>query len=259
MNFFKSPRITKKCSSNSFYQLFKYSRFFDYVTGNRDNWVKNQAATIPSGSRVLDIGAGSCPYRKHFLHCQYKTHDFAALSDQQLRDGGYGQIDYISDISSIPVEDESFDVAICTEVIEHVPDPISAVKEMGRLLKPGGLLLLTAPLGSGIHQAPYHFYGGYTPFWYERFLRESRFDRIVIEPNGGFFKMFGWECIRFVRMLIEVSARPQWWVRVLVWLGAVFFAFWSLPVFILCDLLDRFDRNPNFTAGYHVVARKKIH
>jgi ubiquinone/menaquinone biosynthesis C-methylase UbiE len=93
----------------------------------------------------------------------------------------------VSDIVSIPVEDASFDAILCTEVLEHVPEPIRAIKEFARILKPGGTLFLTAPLGSGIHQDPYHFYGGYTPYWYRKFLTQNNFEGLKIEANGGFF------------------------------------------------------------------------
>jgi SAM-dependent methyltransferase len=239
------------------YRLLKASRFYDYITLNRDAWARREAARIPAGSRVLDVGAGSCPYRAHFAHCVYQTQDFAALSDEQLRDGGYGQIDYVSEITAIPVAAGSFDVVICTEVLEHVPDPIGAVMEMGRVLKPGGVLLLTAPLGSGIHQAPYHFYGGYTPFWYQRFLTEAKFDTIVVEANGGFFKVFGWSCVRFLHTLGVASRNMPWWLRLPALALWVVVACLSVPIILLCDLLDRYDEDQGFTAGYHVTARKQ--
>ena len=89
--------------------------------------------------------------------------------DQLLHKDGYGKIDYVSDIEKIPVKDNSFDIIICTEVLEHVPNPIGALKEMARILKKGGKLLITTPLGSHIHQDPYHFYGGFTPFFMRSF------------------------------------------------------------------------------------------
>lgn len=78
------------------------------------------------------------------------------------------------------MEDASFDVVLCTEVLEHEPEPIRAVHEFARIVRPGGKLLLTAPLGSGLHQDPFHFYGGYTPYWYRRFLTEAGFDNIEV-------------------------------------------------------------------------------
>src|SRR5690348_7241307 len=140
-----------------------YRRIYDFNYYNRDQWVVSWAARIPKGSRVLDVGAGTGKYRSLFLNCDYRTQDFGQEHDTV---GKYTSLDYVSDIAAIPVPDGSFDVVLCTEVLEHVAEPIRAVKELARILKPGGTLLLTAPLGSFLHQEPFHYYGGYTPHWY---------------------------------------------------------------------------------------------
>jgi SAM-dependent methyltransferase len=221
----------------------------------RDRFVQAEAARIVPGSRVLDVGAGSCPYRNLFAHCEYKSHDFIRLRpDQLLGRQGYGAIDYVSDILSIPVSDASFDVVLCTEMLEHVPEPILAVKEFARILKPGGRLLLTAPLGSGLHQDPYHFYGGYTPHWYHKFLEEAGFGDITVEANGGFFKHWGQENLRFSIFLAPwQKGRLVWfplWLLSLLWFAMI------CP--LLGHVLDRTDRDRAFTVGYHVTAVRRF-
>lgn len=233
------------------------SSLFSFNQVQRDRWVASQAARVPAGSRVLDVGAGSAPYRKAFAHCEYQSQDFAQLKPDQLRYRGYGAIDYVCDASAIPVPDASFDAVLCTEMLEHVPEPIRVVRELARILKPEGLLILTAPLGSGIHQEPFHFYGGYTPYWYRRFLPEAGFDRIQIEPNAGSLRFYGQESIRFLR-----STRP-FALRMAFPLELLWAAIWLLlaPVLgvlvpFVCAALDRFDREKRFTVGYHVTARR---
>lgn len=225
---------------------------------NRDKWVAGQAATVPTGAKVLDVGAGSAPYRALFAHCDYKTHDFAQLKNDQLRHGGYAPIDHVSEASAIPVPDASFDVVICTEVIEHVPEPIAVMHEFGRIVAPGGRLILTAPLGSGIHQEPYHFYGGYTPFWYQRFLREAGFEAVAIEANAGTLRHVSQETIRFVRMTRPFGfSAPWYWQAVWLPLWLIFAPILALGVPVAAKLLDRFDSEQRFTVGYHVTAIRK--
>lgn len=164
---------------------------------SRDRWVQARAKSVCAGARVLDIGAGTCPYRSFFSHCDYKTHDFKRYDGVKLGNTNqYGKIDYESDITNIPVPDESFDVLLCTEVLEHIPEPTTALREMARILRPGGRIFLTAPLGSGLHQMPYHYYGGFTPQWYKHFLPQFGFQIEEIVPNGGFFKLLAQECAR---------------------------------------------------------------
>ncbi len=85
------------------------------------------------------------------------------------------KLDIVSDITSIPLPDASVDAIMCTEVFEHIPDPIAAVKEFGRLVKPGGYLLITAPFASLTHFAPYHFASGLSRFFYEKHLPDQEF------------------------------------------------------------------------------------
>jgi SAM-dependent methyltransferase len=237
--------------------VLKRSRVFNHNLVNRDEWIALQAAALPRGSRVLDVGAGSCPYKALFRHCDYRTQDFAQLPGNQLRDGSYGHIDYVCDITAIPVEAASFDAILCAEVLEHVPEPLKAIAEFARILRPGGRLILTAPLGSGVHQEPYHYYGGYTEFWYRHFLPQLGFHDIRVAPNDGSLMSFAQESVRFVRttrpgrlgmpLFAEIAWVPLWVVSAL-WLGLV--------VPLTCRLLDRFDRERRFTVGYHVLATR---
>lgn len=179
-------------------EILPLAEVHDFNQRSRDRWVQAKAWTVPAAARVLDIGAGTCLYRPLFSHCDYKTHDFKEYEGAEKHGGTstYGHIDFVSDILAIPAPDQSFDIILCTEVLEHVPEPIKVLKEISRLLRPGGRAFITAPLGSGLHQLPFHFYGGYTPQWYQRFCREAGMEATEITPNGGFFKHLGQECNR---------------------------------------------------------------
>jgi len=226
-------------------------RLFAFNQHRRDLWVEAEARALRDGAKVLDVGAGTCRYRHLFEHCEYRAQDACRLDQDTYR--AYGAIDLISDICEIPVEDASHDVILCTEVLEHVPEPIKAIEEFARILKLGGQLFVTAPLGSGLHQLPFHYYGGYTPVWYEHFLTRYGFCEIQISPNGGFFEHFGQESQRFAALL---SPRASATKILFLPLRMV-----AVPVFgyltpVLCAALAPVDRGREFTVGYHVKATK---
>lgn len=85
---------------------------------------------------------------------------------------------------------------MCIEVFEHIPDPISAIKEFSRLLKPGGYLVITAPFCSSTHFAPYHFYTGFNRYFYEKHLGDNGFEITEINENGNFFEFVAQELLR---------------------------------------------------------------
>lgn len=222
---------------------------------NRDRWVAAFAARLAPGTSVLDVGAGECPYRRLFAHCDYKTHDFAGYEGTATgvlqQDWQYGRLDYVSSITAIPVPDESFDVLLCTEVLEHVPEPVAALREIGRVLKPSGLLLLSAPLGSGLHQQPHHYYSGYTPHFYRRFLPTCGLTITKIEPNGGFYRHLLQEVHRAAGLIQQQRRYSR--LHPLHWLVKLGLGTY-LPRWLA--RLDDERLIEEFTVGYHVEARK---
>lgn len=161
----------------------KRERFWMPEAWARDQWVKAQAARLPARSRVLDAGAGASKYRPFFEHCRYETQDFCQYTGELVK--YLRPIDYVCEITAIPLPDGSLDAILCTEVIEHVPDPMAVLREFARLVKPGGKVLLTAPLGTLLHMEPYHYYGGFTHFWFEYWLPRAGFQVDSITPQGG--------------------------------------------------------------------------
>jgi SAM-dependent methyltransferase len=142
--------------------------------------VRDWAASLAPGARVLDVGAGSCPYRVYFAKHDYIAHDQSGVdydTDHVVR--------VRSDVTAVPLPDASFDAILCTEVLEHVEEPLRAVDELARLLRPGGRLLLTVPAACRVHRVPTHFYGGFAPDFFDRSLvaRGFRLDQLVAVGN----------------------------------------------------------------------------
>src|SRR5438874_2506316 len=88
---------------------------------------------------VLDVGCGRRPYEKTFFAGATKYIGTDYLSDRSLPN-------VISSALEIPFCNETFDTVVSTEVLEHVPDPLRALREMQRVLKPGGHLVLSTPM-----------------------------------------------------------------------------------------------------------------
>jgi len=234
-----------------------FQRLFRFNQYNRDLWIREQASKLQAGSLVLDVGAGAGPYRPLFEHCEYHAHDFAKEPGTQ---GKYTKLDFVSDILNIPVSDESYDMVLCTEVLEHVPEPVKALFEFSRILKPHGKLIVTAPLGAHLHQQPYHFYGGFTPFWYEKFLKEAGFVVDSISANKGFFSFYSQESLRFHALLASPGLLRggihRRCLHLLVWMMTLPYCRILLPS--CSGLLDQSQLENIATVGYHVVATKRF-
>jgi ubiquinone/menaquinone biosynthesis C-methylase UbiE len=172
----------------------------------RDAWVGAALAALPAGSRLLDAGAGERPYARHCAHLRYVAHDFAAYDGSGdgsgLQMGSWDQrgLDIVADITAIPEPDGAFDAVLCTEVLEHVPDPRAALDEFARLLRDGGTLLLTAPFAALTHFAPYFFSTGFSRYWYEHHLPAAGFRIVSLAANGDYLDLLGQELRRVARL-----------------------------------------------------------
>ena len=171
----------------------------------RQAWLSGVLASIPAGSRILDAGAGELQNRRHCTHLDYVSQDFGQYAGEEggapnegLQNSKWDTsgIDLVSDITSIPAPDGSFDAILCSEVLEHVPEPDRALDEFSRLLKPGGTLILTAPFISNVHMAPYHFCSGFSRYWYEHHLAKRGFELKELTPNGDWYGLLEQELRR---------------------------------------------------------------
>ena len=109
----------------------------------RDAWLERALAQIPEGSKILDAGAGELRYKKFCAHLDYVSQDFGQYDGKgdstglQTSQWDNTKLDIVSDITNIPVSDASFDAVMCIEVLEHIPEPILAIKEFSRILRGG--------------------------------------------------------------------------------------------------------------------------
>ncbi len=89
-----------------------------------------------------------------------------------------------ADAYHLPFRDNAFEVALCTEVLEHLHTPVHALREIHRVLKPGGKLLLTTPFAYPIHYAPTDYYR-YTRFGLEHLLSAWEIESLAETTTDG--------------------------------------------------------------------------
>jgi SAM-dependent methyltransferase len=176
----------------------------------------------------LDVGCGTQPYLCYFEHITRKTAcDF---------DASRGNVDFACPADDIPLPDSCMDSILCTEVLEHVPDPMAVWKEFHRLLRPGGRVLLTTPMYWPPHELPYDFYR-YPEHGMRRLVQESGFKLLAIIPRGGPFAFWGQATMHVWQPVFRFAAMRSLWNRVML-------------------MLDRKGASARLTIGWTVLAEK---
>lgn len=172
----------------------------------RNLWLTNTLKAFPPGLRILDAGAGELRNKPLCAHLDYVSQDICQYEGSGnvhgLHTGTWdtSNIDLVCDIATIPEPDDSFDVILCSEVFEHLPDALKGLDEFARLLKPGGKLIITAPFASLVHFAPYHYATGFSRYWYEYHLPSRNFSIQELTPNGDWFSYAKQETLRLPAM-----------------------------------------------------------
>jgi ubiquinone/menaquinone biosynthesis C-methylase UbiE len=221
----------------------------------REQWLEAALQTVPAGSRILDAGAGQLKYKMFCGHLNYVAQDFGNYSGEGdgkgIQTGKWDQtkLDIVSDITAIPEPDASFDAIMCIEVFEHLPDPLAALTEFQRLLKPGGILILTAPFCAFTHFSPYFFGTGFSPYWYQKHLVDKGFSILELQPNGNFPAYLIQEVTRIRAIAARYAKmKPSLWE----YLGL------RLTLSFLKRIYAKDKESQEFVCfGYHVRAVKK--
>lgn len=214
--------------------------------------IKQFASTIPAGAMVLDAGAGDEPYRTFFAHARYESADFRRSAAPGAN------TTYVCDLNSIPVDDQRYDFILFSQVMEHLPEPEVALRELFRVLQPGGTLLYSAPLFFEEHLQPYDFFR-YTQFAVRRIFERAGFILERLDWLEGYYGTVGYQLDRMARYL---PSRPSDIAPgVLGYLLVPFFAM-SRPFMALLSIaFHRLEMKHKFTKrgypkNYLAIARR---
>jgi hypothetical protein len=193
---------------------------------SRRLWVTEQlvrAGRAHPGGTVLDVGAGERPYASSCrdLGLVYRSHDFTqydGIGDEQgLQCGSWTTSghDVVCDILSIPLEWRS-DIVLCTEVLEHVPDPVRALERLTLLAKPQGTIIITVPFLSLMHQAPFWFQSGLSHYWFEYWAGQFEVNIEELVISGDYVDLVQQEAARMASGFAPVS---RLWRLASPWFG----------------------------------------
>jgi len=215
----KCIAASKRISRNRLYKLVKK----DLNTQNRNIKFK----------KVLFVGAGGRLEKitRENLECELITIDFDPIRSPT----------YIMSVEDMSFDNETFDLILMLEVLEHVENPFNASKELYRVLKKDGILIVSTPFIFGIHDAPVDYWR-FTKFGLKNIFK--LFKDVKIEERSGF-------CITISTLLCRLIMCKSLIHKILGCFFSVI-SLLSLPILIL---LDSFMPKI-ITTGYYLKARK---
>jgi SAM-dependent methyltransferase len=168
-------------------------------------WLRTEGEAA-GGKRVLDVGCGEKPYYPFFAGAA----EYIGVDVQENP-----HADLHGAIEALPVEDDAFDIVLCTQVLEHVDDPTKAVRELYRVTAPGGRVLASTHGVMVYHPNPQDHWR-WTHTGLERlFEQNGDWARVDVEPGAGTAEALGLLLARFTHLLFKRAGVP-WLARPLV-------------------------------------------
>ena len=204
--------------------------------------VLESALTAHARGRLADIGCGAKPYAA--MARDAVSQHVGIDPDPAFR--RRGAADLCASAYAIPVEDESFDSVLCTDVLEHLAEPGEALAETFRILAPGGTAIYSVPLHWHLHEEPRDFYR-FTKHGLRHLLENQGFEELEFRALTGVVAAYGQARAAYLFGLRgRTGVRPVRWVLS----GLV------QLVQAVALLLHRFDDSERFNAEYVAVVRK---
>jgi len=205
---------------------------------------------IKENDKVLDIGCGNKPY-ENYIRGLTKNNDKDFYIGCDIIQSSENKVDILCEATSIPELDSTYDVVICTQVIEHVFDHAKVFDEAYRLLKQDGKLIISSNFVWEKHEIPYDFYR-FTDHCFEILLTKAGFEIIEGIPNGGKWVVLGHLIIQCFTKKCTSNFPPF----------KFFQNIWNEGIIIFCNLLFKLLDNccnnaEKYTLNYIFVGQKK--
>lgn len=189
-----------------------------------------------SSGKVLDIGFGGSSYACYFPNRLCVDVDFKRNPN------------VVADAYALPFADAEFDTVLCTEVLEHLKDPQLAAKEMRRVLKPGGKLLLSTRFMFPVHDAPRDYFR-YTRYGLKEIFVGWDIQELIAEAQS-----FTTLAILFQRLIYQTNL-PRVIKAFLLILTLIRFLD-AIPHVSYADIQKSSEERDFFSSGYYMVAVK---
>ena len=164
------------------------ARDLDLLFGNYPYFIpkkllreKLRGAAPEARGVLIDVGCGHKPYRFLFGNVD----KYIGLDS----DGRRGP-EVVGTADALPFGEGVADVVLCTEVLEHCRNPSATMREIARILRPEGVLILTTPMSWNLHYEP-HDYFRFTRYGLQVILAEAGMRLVRVERIGGVFAMTG--------------------------------------------------------------------
>jgi SAM-dependent methyltransferase len=213
---------------------------------------------------LLDVGVSEAPYRELFAPyvARYVGLEYPpSILDKQpemweILERVKIPVQVFGDGSRLPFRDASVDTVLSTEVLEHVPRPELLVREMARVVKPGGKLLITVPFIQPLHELPSDFYR-FTPSSLRLYAEHAGLEVLSITPRGNFAAAIGAMVSQWLLRWIGASSlQSDGRVILSRWRSVLVLPFTAV-IQVLCHLASKVTNDTAVCQGYALVARKR--
>ena len=213
-------------------------------------FVETAAQEISEDQFVLDAGAGECRFKNLFTKHHYVGVD-SCVGDIRW---DYLNLNVVCNLLKLPFKSHVYKAALCVQVLEHVNEPEAVLREVLRVLKPGGIIYLSAPQGWGVHQPP-HDYFRFTSYGLKYLMEKAGFEVLSIKPAGGYYN--------YLANRLTVLPKTLFWqiqnkaLRIaLIPLECLSYVCFVLVLPFILNSIDFLDTKRDYTLNYLVKGKK---